>query len=257
MLYDFLRRFNRCGFDGLHHGIFNMALFSSNKRVAFQPTAYGSTRRKRGVPRWLMLILTGIVLGAGGLLFLQKSYGPPRLTVEESERLHQDLNSANIDNKRLQSQLNQQTRDLQEAQATLADQRASVEHAQAQLEPLQADIQMLLKDIPADPRGTSPGIRAAELTSEPGTLNYQILIMQDDPSADTFEGKMTLVVEGRYPNGRTNTITLDPIDFNVDQYKYVRGAVPLPDAMTGRLVTIRITQGENTKLSATRTIRVR
>lgn len=234
-----------------------MALFSSNKRAVFQPTAYGSTRRKRGIPRWLVLILTGIVLGAGGLLFLQKSYGPPRLTAEESERLHQDLNSANIDKQRLQSQLSQHTRDLEEARSSLSTHDSRLEQTQAQLKSAQEDIQMLVKDIPPDPRGTSPGIRAAELNSQPGTLNYQVLVMQDDPSAATFEGKMTFVVEGRYPSGRTNTVTLDPVNFNVDHYQYVKGAVPLPDNMTGRLVTIRITQGENTRLSATRTIRVR
>lgn len=257
MLYGFRRRFTRCGLNGLHHGIFKMALFSSNKRAVFQPTAYGSTRRKRKVPRWLVLILTGIVLGAGGLLFLQKSYGPQRLTAEESERLHQDLNSANIDKQRLQSQLNQQTRDLQEARNALASQQTQVEQAQEQVNTWQQDLNMLLNDIPADPRGTSPGIRAAELTSEAGTLNYQILVMQDEPATDTFTGKMTLIVEGRYPNGRSNTITLDPIDFSVDRYKYVKGSVELPDAMTGRQVTIRITQGDSTSLSATRTIRVR
>lgn len=234
-----------------------MALFSSNKRVVFQPTAYGSTRRRRGIPRWLVLLLTGIVLGAGGLLFLQKSYGPTRLTAEESERLHQDLNSANIDKQRLQSQLNQQTRDLDEARTSLGGQESRLEQVQAQLSSLQEDIQMLVRDIPPDPRGTSPGIRAADLTSEAGTLNYQVLVMQDDPKAPTFEGKITFVVEGRYPNGRTNTINLDPIDFNVDHYKYVKGAVPLPDNMTARLVTIRVTQGEGSRLSATRTIRVR
>ena len=234
-----------------------MALFSSNKRVVFQPTAYGSTRRRRGIPRWLVLILTGIVLGAGGLLFLQKSYGPPRLTAEESERLHQDLNSANIDKQRLQSQLAQQSRDLEEAQTTLAGQDDRLEQLQARVASLQQDIQMLVKDIPPDPRGTSPGIRAAELASEPGTLNYQVLVMQDDPKAATFEGRMTFIVEGRYPNGRSNTITLDPVEFNVDHYKYVKGAVPLPDGLTGRLVTIRITQGDDTRLVATRTIRVR
>lgn len=234
-----------------------MALFSSNKRVVFQPTAYGSTRRRRGIPRWLVLILTGIVLGAGGVLFLQKSYGPPRLTAEESERLHQDLNSANIDKQRLQSQLAQQTRDLEEARGTLAGQNDRLEQLQARVTSLQEDIQMLVKDIPPDPRGTSPGIRAAEFSSESGTLNYQVLVMQDNPSASTYEGRLTFVVEGRYPNGRGNTITLDPIEFNVDHYKYLKGAVPLPDGLTGRLVTIRITQGDSTRLSATRTIRVR
>lgn len=234
-----------------------MALFSSKKRVAFQPTAYGNTRRKRGVPRWLMLILTGIVLGSGGVLFLQKSYGPTLLTAEESARLQQDLNSANIDKQRLQSQLDRQARDLEEANSALTEQTGKLEKIQGRLGSVDDEIQMLLKDIPPDPRGTSPGIRAVELGSEAGVLNYQVLVMQDDPSAETFEGKITFVVEGRYPNGRTNTIELEPIDFNVDQYKYVKGSVPLPDNMTARLVTIRITQGEETRLSATRTIRVR
>src|SRR5690606_19088723 len=90
----------------------SLYMFRSSKRQAFTPTAYGSSRRKRRIPRWLVLILTGVVLGAGGLLFLQKSYGPTRLTVEQSEQLHYDLNSANMDKQRLQSELTQQTRDL-------------------------------------------------------------------------------------------------------------------------------------------------
>ncbi|HUH87984.1 MAG TPA: hypothetical protein VL003_08000 [Pusillimonas sp.] len=234
-----------------------MALFSSNKRVAFQPTAWGNTRRKRGIPRWLMLIITGVVLGAGGVLFLQKSYGPTLLTAEESARLQQDLNSANNDKQRLQAQLDRQARDLEEAKSTLTEQAGKLEQAQARLGSVDGEIQMLLKDIPADPRGTSPGIRAADLTSTPGALNYQVLVMQDDPAASTFEGRIKFVVEGRYPNGRTNTVELDPIEFNVDHYKYVKGTVALPDDMTGRLVTIRITRGDETRLSATRTIRVR
>ena len=36
-------------------------MFGSSKRHAFRPTAYGQSRR-RGIPRWLVLMLTGIVL---------------------------------------------------------------------------------------------------------------------------------------------------------------------------------------------------
>ncbi len=72
----------------------------SYKRHAFKPTAYGNTRRSRRIPRWLVLMLTGIVLGAGGLLFLQKSYGPPRLTAEQSQQLQIDLNSPNMESQR-------------------------------------------------------------------------------------------------------------------------------------------------------------
>jgi len=53
-----------------------MALFGSSNRNTFKPTPYGATRKKRRIPRWLILMLTGIVLGAGGVLFVQTSYGP-------------------------------------------------------------------------------------------------------------------------------------------------------------------------------------
>src|SRR5690606_34605650 len=92
-----------------------LPMFGSQKQRAFKPTAYGASRRPRRIPRWLVLMLTGVVLGAGGLLFLQKSYGPPRLTVEQSEQLHYDLNSANMDKQRLQSELTQHTHDLSAA----------------------------------------------------------------------------------------------------------------------------------------------
>src|SRR3546814_2830463 len=71
----------------------SIPMLGSSKQNVFKPMPYGSTRRTRRIPRWLVLILTGIVLGAGGLLFLQKSYGPTRLTVEQSEQLHYDLRS--------------------------------------------------------------------------------------------------------------------------------------------------------------------
>ena len=95
-------------------------MFGSSKRNTFKPTAYGSSRRKRRIPRWLLLILTGIVLGAGGLLFMQKSYGPQRLTVEQSEQLHYDLTSANNDKQRLQAELSQQGRELAQVRERLA-----------------------------------------------------------------------------------------------------------------------------------------
>ena len=44
-------------------------MLGSSKRTVFKPTAYGSSRRKRRIPRWFVLLLTGIALGAGGLLF--------------------------------------------------------------------------------------------------------------------------------------------------------------------------------------------
>src|SRR3546814_12361823 len=113
----------------------------------FKRTAYGSTRNRSRIPRWLELMLSGVVLGSGGLLFLQKSYGPTRLTVEQSEQLHYDLNSVNMDKQRLQSQLNQQARDLTEARDSLNRQASELTSAKAQVTKLTADLQLFVDEI--------------------------------------------------------------------------------------------------------------
>ncbi len=233
-----------------------MALFSSRNSNVFQPTAYGGRRRRRGIPRWLVLILTGVVVGAGGVLFLQKSYGPTRLTVEQSEQLHQDLNSANIDKQRLQSQLNQTTHNLNETRSALENRTKQLQQTRDDSAKEREDIQLFLGAMPPDPRGTSPGIHAADFSNESGQLAYQILVMQDKADSPNFEGNMEFVVAGRYPSGKTANITLDPIPVDIPRYDFVRGSAPLPEAFTAREVTIRIRPKDSDKVAATRTIRV-
>ncbi len=233
-----------------------MALFGSPKRNVFTPTPYGNTRRRRRIPRWVVLILTGIVLGAGGLLFLQKSYGPPRLTVEQSEQLQYDLNSANLDKQRLQSDLGQSTRELGEAKSSLARQTVQLKQAQEQIIKLNNDIKLFADAMPSDPRGTSPGIRAANFQNNNGQLDYRILIMQDNAKSTPFQGDMELVVAGRYANGKNNTITLPAVEVNVGHYNHLHGSMALPDTFMARQVTIRITSHDTKKLSATRILRV-
>lgn len=234
-----------------------MASFASSKRPAFKPTAYGSTRRPRRVPRWLVLLLTGIVLGAGGLLFLQKNYGPPRLTVEQSEQLHNDLNNTNLDKQRLQSQLNQAVHDLGEARNKVASLSTQVKQAQAQAAKANGDLQLFADAMPPDPRGTSPGIRSADFRNDAGNLDYQILLMQDDAKkSTTYQGTLELVVAGRYANGKYATITLPAGDTSLQQYVFVRGSVALPEGFTARQITIRVTDSGTKRVSATRTLRV-
>ena len=232
-----------------------MSLFGS-KRHTFKPTAYGNHRRSRRVPRWLVLMLTGVVLGSGGLLFLQKSYGPTRLSVEQSERLHYDLNSANMDKQRLQSQSNQQSRDLKDAAAKLDAQSGQLATLQAELDKSRKDLQLFAEAMPADPRGTSPGIRAATFQNDQGRLAYQILVMQNDAKASPFRGDVELVVAGRHSNGRTSSVTLDPFTIELQHYTHLDGSASLPEGFTPTQVTIKITAEGAKKVSATRTIRV-
>lgn len=228
-------------------------MFGSRNRHVFKPTAYG-TRRQRRIPRWLVLMVSGVILGAGGLLFLQKSYGPTRLTAEQSEQLQYDLNSANIEKQRLQSELGQQGRQLNDVTEQLTLKTQELETATAKLTQLEYDIKLFAEALPPDPRGTSPGIRAATLRNIEGHLDYRILVIQDSDTTAAFKGEVELVAAGRYSNGRTGHVPLPPFPIDMQHYSHLEGRIALPDHFTAREVTIRITAEGQDKLSATRTI---
>jgi len=230
-------------------------MFGSSKRQAFRPTAYGHSRR-RGIPRWLVLLLTGIVLGAGGLLFLQKSYGPIRLTVEQSEQLHYDLNSANMDKQRLQTQLNQHAQELKETTGRIQSQDAELQKRQAEIDRLSSDIALFVETAPADPRGTSPGIRAVSFSFAEGQLDYHILVMQDADKAEPYSGVVTLTAAGRYSNGRNANEELTPFPISLERYTHLQGTVEVPEGFTPREVTIQIRPEGSDRVSAMRIIRV-
>lgn len=231
-------------------------MFGSSKRHTFKPTAYGTSRRPRRIPRWLVLMLTGVVLGAGGLLFLQKSYGPTRLTVQQSEQLHYDLNSANMDKQRLQTDLSRETRTLTEVRAQLQSQTTELENTRKQLEQARKDVRMFAQAMPPDPRGTSPGIRAASFTSNKEQLAYQFLVMQDEGKTARFKGQVELTMAGRYSNGKSGHIDIPAFDLELERYTHVDGTFPLPAGFTPRQVTIKIMREGSEKVVGTRTIRV-
>ncbi|MGO3131046.1 MAG: hypothetical protein ACTIJQ_04620 [Alcaligenes sp.] len=231
-------------------------MLGSSKRTVFKPTAYGSSRRKRRIPRWFVLLLTGIALGAGGLLFLQKSYGPTRLTVEQSEQLHYDLNSANADKQRLQGQLNQTSRDLEEVSQKEGKLGQQTSDLQAMVTKLEKDVALFADAMPPDPRGTSPGIRAAEFTINDGQLNHFVLLMQDKGKEAEFSGTMEFVAAGRYTNGRSGNVDLPSQTVNVGRYAYINGSAELPAGFTPRQITIRIKPDGANRVVATRTIYV-
>lgn len=233
-----------------------MALFGSSKRNVFQPTPYGSSRRKRRIPRWLVLILTGIVLGSGGVLFLQKSYGPIRLTAEQSLQLQNDLNSANLDKQRLQAELDSQTRSLGDSKSTQDNLAGQLKQAQERIAKFKNELDLFAQSIPPDPRGTNPGIRATDFNVVDGQLNYKILVMQDKEGAAPFQGDMELRVAGYYPNGNGATINTPPEEVTVGYYNQLQGTATLPRAFTPRTVTVIINHRDTKKLAATRTLRL-
>lgn len=229
-----------------------------SKRPAFRPSPYGYTRRRRRIPRWLVLMIVGIIIGVGGVLFIQESYGPARLTVEESERLHFDLNAATSEVQRLQTELNQTKRSLQQAQQQVEEQSSKISQHDSIVAALEKDITLFARVAPDDPRGTSPGIRSAQFRrGDNHMLNYQILLMQDDEQADEFIGTMSFNVMGRYTNGRQGYIDLDPIAVTFGYYLHSDGDAALPEGFTPQQVTIQIRPEDSDTVVATRILNVR
>ncbi|MBV6273560.1 hypothetical protein KVP09_11670 [Alcaligenaceae bacterium CGII-47] len=235
-----------------------MSLFGSSNRPAFKPTPYGYTRRRKGIPRWLVLMLAGIALGAGGVLFLQRSYGPPRLTAEQSEQLRMDLNSATLDKQRLQTETKQLKENLDQATQSVAEQAEKITQLQQNYAQLESGVSSLIQAIPADPRGANPGVRAAEITSTGQQLSYNVLLIQNPQEGGTqaFDGQVKLIASGSYRNGQNVHIDITTEPLHMMRYTDIQGEATLPDGFRVRQVTIQITPTDSDKVVSTRTIRV-
>src|SRR5690606_27819507 len=231
------------------------------KRPTFKPTPYGYTRRSRGIPRWLLLLITGVVLGAGGVLFLQRSYGPQRLTVEQSEQLRTDLNTANLENQRLNTEAAKIQEQIKQARQDQQAQAERAEQLRQQAADMEAGVASLIQAIPADPRGTSPGIRGADMAIRDDGLDYHILLIQDlaegQTEASTLHGTIKLIAQGVYANGNTGYVELVNQPLDMGRYIVVQGRAELPHkSFRPRQVTIQIMEAGSDKIIATRTFRV-
>ncbi|MEI2416832.1 DUF6776 family protein [Orrella sp. JC864] len=232
-------------------------MFGSSKRPVFKPSVYETSRRRRRMPRWLMLLLLGVVLGAGGLLFVQTSYGPQRLTVLESQQLTNEVNSGNLERQRLQARLEESTHAIQTLKAQNEKLASELAAAQTAVAPLQQELALFADAMPPDPRGGNIGVSSASFTREGDQLRYHVLLLREEHGGPEFKGQMIFAVEGRYPNGRTATIELDPLAVSFDRYQHLTGSLPMPDGLSARRVTVRVLDAENNRQQAMRILIVR
>ncbi|SIT23952.1 DUF6776 family protein [Achromobacter sp. MFA1 R4] len=231
-------------------------MFGRSQRAVFKPSVYQPGQRTRRMPRWLVLLLVGIALGAGGVLFLQTNYGPQRLTVEQSEQLHTELSAANMERQRLQAQLEEATQQRDANKAGHEKLTSDLSEARARIETLNKELVLFQDAMPPDPRGGNLGIRSATFKRAPGQLDYQVLVMREDREGAPFNGTLTFAIEGSYPNGRAATVTPEGPALKVDRYDYALGQLKLPDGFTPRVVVLRVMDG-NQKQHAMRIYNVR
>ncbi len=212
-------------------------MFGSSKPIPFEP--YGRRRSRRGVPRWLVLVLLGIGVGAGGVLYLQERYLPPRLSAEASAQVRQSFERADRERQRLAAEL---TTTSDRLRSTLDENKRLAAEVAARGETVQRlrqDVASLVASLPPDPRKAPVAVRAARFELQGDTLAYNVVLSRERAGGSPFDGVMQLVVAGA--SGRAeDTVTLPPVPVSVGLYDTVRGSLPLPRGFRPRQTTIRV-----------------
>lgn len=228
-------------------------MFGSSKPIPFEP--YGRRRSRFGMPRWLVLLLLGVVLGAGGVLYVQERHLPPRLSTEASAQLRGSFERADAERQRLQAELAAVAERLRR---TLDDNKrlaADVEGRGETVQRLRHDIAALVASLPPDPRNAPVAVRAARFEVQGDTLAYNVVLSRDRAGANPFGGVMQLVVAGA--SGRAgDTVAPAPVPVSVGAYDTVRGSLPLPQGFKPRQTTIQVLDKVGGKLMGMRVINV-
>ena len=208
------------------------------KPVAFEP--HGRRNARRGLPRWLWLLLTGCALGAAGVIFVQQRYLPPRLSAAESAGLRSTLAQAEAARDRLQKELADTSARLK---TTLADKQAldtELAGSRQTIAGLREDVASVLAALPPDPRGGAVEVRAGRFTVDAGRLVYDVMLSRERATAKPFHGVMQLVVAGDSARGSNTSVALKPIAVSVGAYQSLRGSAPLPPDFRPSQTTIRV-----------------
>lgn len=209
-----------------------------HKPVLFEP--YGHRRQRRGLPRWLVLLLAGIAVGVGAVIFVQERYLPPRLSASASAELRSTLAAAETERDRLQRELSGTTTRLNESLAAKKALDEELSGSRQTIAGLREDVASVLAALPPDPRGGSVEVRAGRFSVDAGKLVYDVMLSRERPGSKPFTGVMQLVVAGDSARGSNTTIALKPVAVSVGHYQSLRGSLPLPQDFRPNQTTIRV-----------------
>jgi hypothetical protein len=213
-------------------------MLGSSKPIPFDP--YRGRRSRGGVPRWLVLLLTGTALGAGGVVFVQERYLPPRLSAQDSVSLRASFETAEAARLRLQSELAESAKQLQTA---LADKKKALEDrttSAATSERLRLDMAALVAALPPDPRGGSVQVRSAQFVANGGGVAYDVVLTRNRSAGPPMNGVVQFVVAGVSSRGVDTALSPQQVSVAMGPHEVVRGNLALPEGFKPREATIQV-----------------
>jgi len=212
-------------------------MFGSSKPVVI---SYGQRRARKRLPPWLLWLLAGIALGAGGLWWLQERYLPPRLSAQESRELRSAFEQADAERKSLKGQLGATTQRLDAALAAQKRLESELAAPHATADRLRDDLAALIAALPPDPRGGTVEVRAARFALKDGALAHDVVLTRERDNTKPLAGVMQLSVLGLTARGAESTVALAPVKVTVGGHALVRGQSPLPEGFRPRQVTVNV-----------------
>ncbi|MBN9427309.1 MAG: hypothetical protein J0H09_12460 [Burkholderiales bacterium] len=215
-----------------------MGLFRRKGPLVFEPYSY-RRRRSWSVPRWLLWLLSGIAIGAGGLYYVQQEYLPPRLSTEDSVRLQGSVSALEQRTAQLQAALDKAEADGKAVRGETARLHTELDAARQAVARLEKDLALFDEVLPPDPRDSPIGVRAAKFANDAGQLGYHVLLTRERKGGKAFRGQLEFVVAGER-GGREQTVTLNPVELSFADYQHVKGSLPLPAGFLARQVTVRV-----------------
>jgi len=218
---------------------------------------YGSGRRRKGVPRWLVLLLVGALAGAAGVIYVQERHLPPRLSAAESANLRASFGEADAERQRLQGELAETTRKLGAAVAENRHLGEEVASSRQAVERLREDVAFVAAALPPDPRGGAIEVRAARISRAGKSLAYEVALAREGAPSKPVAGVMQLVVTGDSSRGAETTVSVEPVAVAVSSHQVLRGNAPLPEGFVPRQCAIKVLDRPGGQLLGTRVMYVR
>jgi hypothetical protein len=212
-------------------------MFGRNRPITFDP--YARQRGRRGLPRWLWLLLLGLAVGAGGVILVQQRYLPPRLSAAESARVQEAFDQADAERQRLTRELATSQQSLQRAEAARQTAQQALEAGREQADRWDADLAFVVDSLPSDPRPGQVAVRAAQFDADKGLLRYSLALSRSGREAP-LPVVLQIVASGQTANGEERSVALQPVTVNLGRQAVVRGQLPLPAGFRTRLATLKV-----------------
>ncbi|UUX95610.1 hypothetical protein [Aquabacterium sp. J223] len=192
------------------------------------------------MPRWLVLLGTGLVAGVVGTVVVQERYLPERLSAAESAALREAYERAESERQRLDGELQATAARLQTTQADHQRLTGERDADRRTVTELRGTVAALAAALPPDPRGGRVQVRAATIRAKSGQLQYDLVLSRGGAADKPLSAVLQLVLDGQPANGGEARVKPQPVELTLDNVESVRGALPLPEGFEPRLATVQV-----------------